>query len=890
MAFTSGSNVLLKNIPYQFKDVSLLDNRAYIGGKWLPAESGATFPVFDPEDNVAIFRVANLTDVEVHKAIDAAQTAFLTYKEFSHRKRRQLLHQWITIVKENRDDLAAICTLELGKPITESYVTVDYGLSFLEWFEGEIERLYGETIPAARENNRIFTTREPQGVVAAITPWNSPIAMILRKVGAAIAAGCTVVLKPAPETPMCAIAIAKLFERVGYPAGTLNIVTGDAASSPSIGNEMCRNKLVRHLSFTGSTAVGKFLNGECGKLLKKTSMELGGNAPFIVFEDADIQKAVDGLISSKFRSSGQTCVCANRVFVHRSIMSEFAEKLNAMQKKTFVYGSVWDPKVNFGPLYSSRGLEKVQKHLEDALANGATVFDQTPIAENQGPNFVPPTILLNCNPETMRFGSEETFGPLAPLVPFDSEEEVLKLANTLWRVAEALDTGMVGVRVGLVSACEQPFGGVKESGIGREGSKFGVEDYTNVKSITPLSSITNLTFSLGLFSLHDPAATKLQYHYTAPEIASAPNGTHKVDANTIYRVASVTKVLTVLTGLLELNDSDWNRPLTEILSPLKEFAKKKNGDKDPVYTVEWDKVTPNALAAQIAGVPRDGFPDTSDLAFQAFIQSLAGVPLNPDPVKLGLPPISRNNTFEKMFDEDIFEPLDMTSSSAVTPPKSEWHRSVIPGDISNFDVESGVYITSGATRRWLKPFSHTADLRQSVGRPWEIHRFTHPSGVITDLYTKSGDSGDYSAYFVLLPDYDAGFTILSSSSQITRFLTLSALMDIIINSLIPSLAAQAAAEAEHRFAGFYYSEDCSLNSSLTLTVNQSTTAAPGLVISSWISNGTDVLESLTPTTGPGPWRLLPSISDSAHGKVAFRFSSNREQTLHRFSLGRLGGC
>ncbi|KAL7912452.1 Aldehyde/histidinol dehydrogenase [Trichoderma velutinum] len=861
MAFTSGSSVLLKSIPYQFKDVSLLDSRAYIGGKWLPAESGATFPIFDPVDNAPIFRVANLTATEVHKAIHAAQTAFLTYKKFSHRKRRQLLHQWITIVKENRDDLAAICTLELGKPITESYVTVDYGLSFLEWFEGEIERLYGETIPAARENNRIFTTREPQGVVAAITPWNSPIAMILRKVGAAIAAGCTVVLKPAPETPMCAIAIAKLFERVGYPAGTLNIVTGDAASSPSIGSEMCCNKLVRHLSFTGSTAVGKFLNGECGKSLKKTSMELGGNAPFIVFEDADIQKAVDGLISSKFRSSGQTCVCANRVFVHRSIMSEFAEKLHATQKKIFVYGSVWDPKVNFGPLYSSSGLEKVQRHLEDALANGATLFNKTSIAENQGPNFFPPTILLNCNTETMRFGSEETFGPLAPLVPFDSEEEVL---------TEALDTGMVGVRVGLVSACEQPFGGFKESGIGREGSKFGVEDYTNVKSIT--------------------------YHYTSPEIANAPNGTHKVDANTIYRVASVTKVFTVLTGLLELNDSDWNRPLTEILPPLKKFTKKNNGDRDPVYTVEWDKVTPNALAAQIAGVPRDGFPDTNDLGFKAIIQSIAGVPLNPDPVKLGLPPISQNNTFEKMFDEDIFEPLDMTSSSSVTPPKSEWHRSVIPGDISNFDVESGIYITSGAvlstindmaklgvgilnstllpsdqTRRWLKPFSHTADLRQSVGRPWEIHRYTHPSGVITDLYTKSGDSGDYSAYFVLLPDYDAGFTILSSSSQVTRFLTLSALMDIIINSVIPSLATQAAAEAEHRFTGLYYSEDCSLNSSLTLTVNQSATAAPGLVVSSWISNGTDVLKSLAPTTGPGPWRLLPSISDSAHGKMAFRF-------------------
>ncbi|KAL7949795.1 beta-lactamase/transpeptidase-like protein [Trichoderma barbatum] len=465
----------------------------------------------------------------------------------------------------------------------------------------------------------------------------------------------------------------------------------------------------------------------------------------------------------------------------------------------------------------------------------------------------------------------------------------------------------------------------------------------------PLADIVNVTFSFGLFSLHDPVATKLQYHYTSPEIANAPNGTHKVDADTIYRVASVTKVLTVLTGLLELNGSDWDRPLTDILPPLAKFAKKN----DPIYTVEWDKVTLNALAAQIAGVPRDGFPDTNDLAFEAIIQSLAGVPLDPDPVKLGLPPISRNNTlvfspcffsnastcppvpyvessearapsflpyttpgytnngfsllglaienitgksFEKMFNEDIFEPLNMASSSAVTPPKSEWHRSVIPGDISNFEIESGVYITSGAvlstindmaklgigilnasllpsdqTRRWMKPFSHTADLKQSVGRPWEIHRYTHPSGVITDLYTKSGDSGAYSAYFVLLPDYDAGFTILSSSSHPTRFLTLSALMDIIVDSLVSSLAAQAAAEAKHHFAGFYYSEDCTLNSSLTLTVNQSAAAAPGLVISSWISNSTDVLKSLSPSTGPGPWRLLPSISDVAHGKMAFRF-------------------
>ncbi|KAL7929194.1 beta-lactamase/transpeptidase-like protein [Trichoderma chlorosporum] len=469
----------------------------------------------------------------------------------------------------------------------------------------------------------------------------------------------------------------------------------------------------------------------------------------------------------------------------------------------------------------------------------------------------------------------------------------------------------------------------------------------------PLANITNITFSLGLFSLHDSEATKLQYHYTSPEIANAPNGTHKVDADTIYRVASVTKVFTVLTGLLELNSADWDRPLTDLLPPLKKFAKKNVGEKDPVYTVEWDKVAPNALAAQIAGVPRDGFPDASDLALQAIMQSMAGERPNPDPVQLGLPPVSHNNTFmyspcffsnastcppvpyiessearapsflpyttpgysnngysllglaienitgksfEKMFQEDIFEPLNMTSSSSVTPPKSEWHRSVIPGNISNFDVGSGVYITTGAilstvndmaklgvgilnstllssdqTRRWMKPFSHTADLKQSVGRPWEIHRYVHPSGIVTDIYTKSGDAGDYSAYFVLLPDFDAGFSILSSSSQITRFLTLSALMDVIINSLIPSLAAQAAAEAEHRFAGFYYSKDCSLNSSLTLTVNQSATAAPGLVIKSWISNGTDVLESLFTTIGSPPWRLLPSISDAAHRKLAFRF-------------------
>ncbi|KAF1809225.1 aldehyde dehydrogenase [Eremomyces bilateralis CBS 781.70] len=502
MAAVSGIEILSKPVPYQFKDPSLLDARAYVGGQWVSAKNSSTCSVFDPVDNQPVFQVANLSREEVRGAIDAAQSAFQTYKKFTARKRKELLRKWTDIIRANRDDLAAICTLELGKPIAESLVTVDYGISFLEWFQGEVERLYGETIPAAKGDNRIFTTREPQGVVAAITPWNSPVAMILRKVGAAIAAGCTVVLKPAPETPMCAIAIAKLFERVGdgYPPGTLNVVTGDISGAASIGAEMCESIFVRHLSFTGSTAVGKFLNAECAKTLKKTSMELGGNAPFIVFEDADIQKAVDGLIASKFRSSGQTCVCANRIFVHRSIIENFAQKLKASLETTFIYGSVWDSKVNFGPLYSPKGVTKVQQHVEDAVSNGAKLFNGGFIKEDLGPNFYVPTILLDAKPDTMKFGSEETFGPVAPLVPFDTEEEVLKLANTyqsglaayfytenisrLWRVAEALDTGMVGVRVGLISACEQPFGGIKESGIGREGSKFGVEDYTNVKSIT----------------------------------------------------------------------------------------------------------------------------------------------------------------------------------------------------------------------------------------------------------------------------------------------------------------------------------------------------------------------------------------------------------------------
>ncbi|KAH8812436.1 Aldehyde/histidinol dehydrogenase [Xylogone sp. PMI_703] len=495
------ASILKKSIPYQFKDLSLLDTRAFIGGQWVNAKSGKTFALLDPEDDVEICQIADLDGSDTRLAIESAQEAFETYKKTPHRQRRWLIRRWADLIKANNEDLAAICTLELGKPYTESLVTVQYGIDFLDWFEGAIERTFGETIPAARGNNRVFTIRQPQGVVAAITPWNSPVAMVTRKVGAAIAAGNTVVCKPAPETPLCAIALAKLFERAGGPPGVFNVVTTSRELTPGVGDELCHNELVKHLSFTGSTPVGKYLNTECAKTIKKTSLELGGNAPFIIFEDADIEEAVKGLITSKFRSSGQTCVCANRVLVHSSILDQVAESLNRNLEKTFTYGSVWDKKVNFGPLYDGPGIRKVENHLQDALKLGAKLYSGGKgAAKHKGPNFFPPTIVIGSKGSNMKFLKEETFGPVAFLVPFETEEEAIKLANDsnvglaayfytkdisrLWRVSEALNVGMVGVRVGLVSAAEMPFGGVRESGLGREGGIAALEEYLDTKAIT----------------------------------------------------------------------------------------------------------------------------------------------------------------------------------------------------------------------------------------------------------------------------------------------------------------------------------------------------------------------------------------------------------------------
>lgn len=411
-----------------------------------------------------------------------------------------MLRRWGDLIKAAKHDLAALCTIELGKPFKESLGTVSYGIDYLDWFESEAERIYGETIPAARQGTRIITVREPHGVVAAITPWNSPVAMVTRKAAAAIAAGNTVVLKPAPETPLCAFAMAKLFERAGFPKGVLNVVTCSQEATPTVGEELCNNEAVKHLSFTGSTSVGKILNTQCARHIKKTSLELGGNAPFIVFEDANLDSAVDGLMSSKFRSSGQTCICANRVFVHEAVYAEFAKRLKQRVIETVhPRNSVWDMDSNFGPLYAGKAVGKVQRHVEDALQRGGKVLHSGAADSAFGPNYFPPTIITDAKPD-MLFCQEETFGPAAFLIPFSTEDEVIRMSNDtnsglagyiytenitrLWHVSEALQVGMVGCRVGLISACEQPFSGVKQSGIGIEGSSHALDEYVNMKSIT----------------------------------------------------------------------------------------------------------------------------------------------------------------------------------------------------------------------------------------------------------------------------------------------------------------------------------------------------------------------------------------------------------------------
>ena len=472
-------------------DAELFRERCYIGGQWVTAAGGATIPVDDPATGDVIGVVPKAGRAETRAAIDHAAAAFADWRGRTGKERAVVLRRWFDLLMANQEDLARLMTLEQGKPLAESRTEVTYGAAFLEWFGEEAKRTYGDTIPSHARDKRIMVVKEPIGVAACITPWNFPIAMITRKVGPAIAAGCTVVAKPASQTPFSALALAVLAERAGVPAGVFNVVTGSATE---IGAELTSNPNVRKLSFTGSTEVGKLLMAQCAATMKKVSFELGGNAPFIVFDDADLDAAVEGAIVSKYRNSGQTCVCANRFLVQASVYDEFAKRLTNAVGRLKV-GSGLDEGVTQGPLIDMAAVEKVERHIQDAVSKGAAVVQG---GRRSGGRFFAPTVLTGVTSD-MAVAREETFGPVAPLFKFDTDADAIALANDtefglaayfygrdvrrVWRVAEALEHGIVGVNTGLISTEVAPFGGMKESGIGREGSKYGIEEYLEVKYI-----------------------------------------------------------------------------------------------------------------------------------------------------------------------------------------------------------------------------------------------------------------------------------------------------------------------------------------------------------------------------------------------------------------------
>jgi succinate-semialdehyde dehydrogenase/glutarate-semialdehyde dehydrogenase len=473
------------------KDPSLLRQQAYIDGAWCDAGNGETVPVVNPATGEQLGTVPHMGAAETRRAIEAANAAWPAWRKKTAKERAAILRAWNDLMLENADDLALLMTAEQGKPLAESKGEISYAAAFFEWFGEEAKRIAGETLQSPWPDRRIVVTREPVGVCAAITPWNFPAAMITRKVAPALAAGCPIVLKPAELTPFSALALAVLAERAGVPKGVFSIVTGD---SKAIGGEMCANPLVRKLSFTGSTPVGRLLMEQCAPTVKKISLELGGNASFIVFDDADIDAAVEGAIASKYRNMGQTCVCANRIYVQDGVYDEFARKLTEAVGKLKVGNGV-EPGVNQGPLIEEKAVRKVEQHIEDALSKGAKLVYGGKRHE-LGHTFFQPTVLLDVTPE-MLVAKEETFGPVAPLFRFKTEEEVIALANAseyglasyfysrdigrVWRVAEAIESGMVGVNTGLISTEVAPFGGVKQSGMGREGSVHGMDDYLVMK-------------------------------------------------------------------------------------------------------------------------------------------------------------------------------------------------------------------------------------------------------------------------------------------------------------------------------------------------------------------------------------------------------------------------
>ena len=478
-------------IKMHLKDQSLFRQQCYINGEWVDADDGGTLDVTNPSGGSVIGTVPKLGAAETARAIDAAEVAFQNWRKRTAKQRAVCLKRLAELMLENEEDLAKLMTIEQGKPLVESRGEVAYAASFFEWFAEEGKRVYGDVIPHHLPDRRIVVIKEPIGVCAAVTPWNFPSAMITRKAGPALATGCTIVIKPASSTPYSALALCELAERAGIPAGVLNVVTG---SSGQIGGELTSNPKVRKLSFTGSTEIGKVLMRQCADTVKKVSLELGGNAPFIVFDDADIDAAVAGAIQSKYRNAGQTCVCANRIFAHEDIYDEFTHKLAGAVSEMKV-GDGLEEGTEVGPLIDVAAVEKVEAHIHDAIAKGAEVAVGGSRHERGG-TFFQPTVIKHVK-VNMDVSNEETFGPLAPLFKFSDEDEIIKMANAtefglaaylysrdigrVWRMSEALEYGIVGINTGIISTEVAPFGGMKESGFGREGSKYGIEDYVEVK-------------------------------------------------------------------------------------------------------------------------------------------------------------------------------------------------------------------------------------------------------------------------------------------------------------------------------------------------------------------------------------------------------------------------
>jgi succinate-semialdehyde dehydrogenase / glutarate-semialdehyde dehydrogenase len=478
----------------RLKEDGLLLDRAYLAGRWVEGDGGGTFPVVDPATGEELAHVPRLGTLETRRAIDAARDAYPRWRSMLAKERARVMRRWSESMVEHVEDLSLLLTAEQGKPLAESRAEIAYAASFLEWFGEEAKRVYGDTIPTYMDDRRVVVTKEPVGVTAGITPWNFPSAMITRKAAPALAAGCTMVLKPAEQTPLSALAVARLGEEAGLPPGVFNVVTGDAQDAPVIGAEMTSNPIVRKLGFTGSTEVGKLLMEQCARQVKKVSLELGGNAPFIVFADADLDDAVAGALLCKYRNSGQTCISANRLLVEDSIHDEFLDRLTRAVGALAV-GAGTEADVDVGPLIDEGALAKVERHVADALEGGAEILVGGERHE-RGHTFFQPSVLAGVT-ASMAMSCEETFGPVAGVGRFAAEDDAIRIANDtpyglaayfysrdmgrIWRVSEALEYGIVGINTGFISTEVAPFGGMKESGIGREGSKYGIDEWLELK-------------------------------------------------------------------------------------------------------------------------------------------------------------------------------------------------------------------------------------------------------------------------------------------------------------------------------------------------------------------------------------------------------------------------